>query len=138
MKVLLVHPDDSPLDGPWSRTRWDSIVDLGWAGSQVYARWSAETGCPVRSLYDLAQEVQDIHRIKDYLAVGLHQLVDEEGLDWWEILAPLRYPQMFERLLIVRLSREIAADEVAATSSHRLLPLLSSVLEQEVQCFVSQ
>src|SRR3974390_1342513 len=29
MRVLLLHPDDSPRQGPWSRQRWDLIVDLG-------------------------------------------------------------------------------------------------------------
>jgi hypothetical protein len=27
MRILLLHPEDSPLQGPWSGERWDLVVD---------------------------------------------------------------------------------------------------------------
>jgi hypothetical protein len=134
MKVLLIHPDDSPLAGAWRGTSWDYVVDMGWAGPRVYEQWEAELGCPVRALYGLSQET-GILEIRDFLAAASQQFVDEEGLDWWEILAPLRYLQVFELLLTLKLSKEIAGAKLTATSSHRLLPILSRVFGQKIRCF---
>ncbi len=135
MKVLFVHPDDSPLDGPWRGLRWDYVVDLGWAGSHLYAQWGAEMGCPVQALYGFSQEAGIVLEIKNFLAAGLRQIVDSEGLDWWDILAPVQCLQIFELLLIIKLSREIPGAELAATSSHRLLPVLSKIFGRDMQCF---
>ncbi len=134
MKVLFVHPDDSPLDGPWRSVRWDYIVDLGWSGPHVYAQWGAEMGCPVRALYGFSQEA-GVLEIRNFLAAGLGQIVDSEGIDWWEIWAPVRYLQIFELLLIIRLSQEITGAELAATRPHRLLPFISKVFDRDVHCF---
>ena len=100
----------------------------------MYAQWGAETGCPVRALYGLSQ-VGGVFQIRDFLAAGLRQIVDSEGIDWWEIWAPVQYLQIFELLLIIRLFQEMRGAELWATRSHRLLPVLSRVFGREIQCF---
>jgi len=65
MKVLLVHPQDSPVEGPWASACWDLVVDFGWAGSHCYAQWSKALGCPVRGLYSFREWEKDVGEIKE-------------------------------------------------------------------------
>jgi hypothetical protein len=82
MKVLLVHPKDSPVEGPWASGSWDLVVDLGWAGSHRYAQWSKLLGCPVCGLYGFREWKEDVGAIKQALRFGLGLLVDDEWIDW--------------------------------------------------------
>lgn len=34
---------------------------------------------------------KDVGEIKQALRLGLGSLVDEEGIDWWDLLAPIHY-----------------------------------------------
>ena len=73
--------------------------------------------------------------IKHFLAAGMRQFIDAEGLDWWEIWAPVHYFSILELMLISKLSQEIATAELASTSSHRLLPVLSKIFGKDIRCF---
>lgn len=100
MKVLLLHPDDSPLSGPWIEPRWDAVFDLARSGWAACERWSRILGCPVRPIDALRGEDQ-IRRVRELLQMGMGRLVDEEGLDWWELTALLVHQQM-ESLVLLR------------------------------------
>src|SRR5271154_5358630 len=106
MRVLLVHPDDSPTAGEWS-SRWDLVVDLGWAGTAQYAAWTEEMGCPVRGLYSVSEWAEGVRRLREICQAGSGCLVDEEGIDWWELLAPQCFQGMYEFLLLLKISSEI-------------------------------
>jgi len=47
MPVLLLQPEDSPRVGPWSRKRWDLIVDLGKSSLFSAETWVRRSGYPV-------------------------------------------------------------------------------------------
>src|SRR3979411_1993477 len=70
MKVLLVHPDDSPVEGPWSQSHWDSVIDLGWAGGAAYHDWERQMGCPVRGFYGFGRGPDDFQQIAGILRLG--------------------------------------------------------------------
>lgn len=136
MKVLLLHPEDSPFQGPWSRTRWDLIVDLGWAGSHSYCEWSKALACPVRGLYDFGEWKEDVLGIKEALRSGSGWLVDSEGIDWWDLIAPTRYQQLFELRLVQKLSRVLsAAPDIQVTRPHWLAKALGNLLHSSIACF---
>ena len=102
MKVLLVHPEDD-LPNRKSLREWDLIVDLGRAPAATYTRWSSQAGCPVISIYDFAQEMDDLRLCREHLKSGLGFLVDRFGIDWWDVLAlgfvaDLQQLTLFERL----------------------------------------
>jgi hypothetical protein len=128
MRVLLLHPEDVPLRGEWSNSRWDLIVDLGFAGAGVYEEWSKQTGSRVITLYQF--EDQDGYRwVKQGLAAGHRKLLDRMGLDWWEILAPCAYQEQQAIYLVKQLRRELGPDpvELVATRAHPHAQLLSLV-----------
>ncbi len=133
MKLLLLHPDDSPFEGPWSESRWDYVVDLGWAGSHTYAQWEKKLGCPVQGLYGFAKGPEDVRYIAEILNPGLGKLVDEQGLDWWEILAPLRFQRILEIALVRRALREVGSAELVATRSHSMVSLFAKVSGSAIQ-----
>lgn len=133
MSVLLLHPEDSPFEGPWANRRWDLVVDLGWAGQVCYARWAEKLGCPVRSFYDLMPSAQALDGLKELLRAGQNRLLDGEGIDWWDVLAPNLYLQLFELVLLRALAIEIAKDAtVQATRGHRLLEALEVILGRRI------
>jgi hypothetical protein len=139
MRVLLVHPEDSVIEGPWAVSRWDLIVDLGWAGSSQYAVWGVRIGCPVRSVWDFADWHEDVRRIQELCGIGNNRLVDAEGIDWWELLAPSSYQQVYEFLLLQKVAREVQIPaEVRATRPHRLTDTLGNLLGVKVDPFIAR
>jgi hypothetical protein len=139
MRFLLVHPEDSVLGVPWSSQHWDLVVDLGWAGYSQYADWTAKIGCPVRSLYSFADWHEDVPRIRQLCGIGNNRLVDAEGIDWWELLAPSSYQQVYEFLLLQKVAREVPIPaEVRVTHPHRLADTLGKLLGAKVDPFIAQ
>jgi hypothetical protein len=139
MRVLLVHPEDSVIEGLWSASRWDLIVDLGWAGSSQYAVWGVKAGCPVRSVWDFANWHEDVRRIQELCGIGNNRLVDAEGIDWWELLAPNSYQQVYELLLLQKVASELQSPaDVRVTRPHRLADTLGKLLGVTVDPFIAQ
>ncbi len=87
MKILLVHPDDSPARGRWFHQRWDQVIDLGKAGCDSYTHWTRQFGCPVIPLDSLRIGVQECRRVREIFQSGCGRLLDSCGLDWWELTA---------------------------------------------------
>lgn len=136
MKILLVHPDDSVEAGPWTGTRWDLAVDLGWSGRHAYARQSERLGFRVFSIYDLLDHEQHRCRMREILASGLDQMVDSESVDWWDAFSVYPFQQLEQLLLLSALANEIPEQaEVFATSPHFMLPALSPLLNREIKSF---
>lgn len=128
MKVLLLHPDDTPLSCECAGPRWDLIVDLGFAGASVYEEWSRHTGCRVITLHQFGG--MDSYRwVKQGLALGRGRLLDRLGLDWWELLALGRYQEYQALYLVDQLRCDIGVGpvELFATRSHLHARLLSLV-----------
>lgn len=92
MRVLLVHPEDSPENGPWAEQKWDRIVDLGKAGPSAYECWEARFRCPVGPVG--LPSAEDFRAVRGLLESGLGRLCDAEGLDWWELTALLVHKDM--------------------------------------------
>src|SRR5450432_3811830 len=133
MKVLLVHPDDSPVEGPWSQSRWDYVIDLGWAGWAVYRAWERQMGCRVRGFYGFGRGPGDFQRIAEILAPGRGVLVDDCGLDGWEILAPLRSLELVNVVIVHRILREIGSAEISSTRFHPLVGLFAKASGRDIR-----
>jgi hypothetical protein len=139
MRVLLIHPEDSVIASPWALSRWDLIVDFGWAGSSQYAVWSTRFGCLVRNLFSFANWREDVVRIRQLCGIGTDRLLDAEGIDWWELLAPSSYQQVYEFLLLQKVAHEIQTPaEVCVTRPHHLAEALGKLLGVGVAPFVTQ
>ncbi len=136
MRILLLHPEDSPLEGPWTNLRWDLIVDLGWAGSSQYEAWREQVGCQFRSVWGFADWKDDVRQIRKTFEVGNGCLIDAEGIDWWDLIAPTRVQRFYELLLLRKLAREISPlAEVWVTRPHPMADTLGKLLGARISAF---
>ncbi len=114
VRILLLHPADNPLSGPWAQQAWDRVVDMGIAGRETYGGWSILFHCPVAPLPKL--DLEDIGRVKQTLFSGLGRMVDAHGLDWWELLS-IEYHERAERILSLgKLAEQIGAEDEVLVS----------------------
>jgi hypothetical protein len=83
----------------------------------------------VLSLYQFAEEVQDLYRVRQLLQLGSGHLADQWGIDWWDILSLEIAPQLHQLMLVHRLSKELAAHcELYSTRPHPLATALGRLL----------
>ena len=109
MKTLLVHPEDSPCSGPWAGEKWDLIVDLGKSSAFARAAWQERLDSPILQLDTLRRGIEDFDSIRQLLQAGRNQLLDEIGLDWWDLVSVLIYPELQEAVLLGRLAAQFDA-----------------------------
>src|SRR5277367_2022830 len=109
MKVLLLHPQDA-FAQPLAMQRWDLVIDLGRAPIGTYERWSRQTGCPVVSLFDHAEEIEDLHRLRELLQRGSGLVVDKWGIDWWDVFSLEIASGLQRAMLVHRLAKDLPAD----------------------------
>jgi len=134
MRVLLLHPEDDPETGSCIHERWDRVVDLGVAGEQTRARWSQMFHCRVAQIPKF--DIKDFSRVREALAAGLGRVVDEHGLDWWELIS-IRFHEQIA--LILRSEKLVAQlhskDELIVTRVGLYAEILNVVSGRRVQCF---
>jgi len=137
MRVLLLHPEDSAVVGPWTEQRWDLVVDLGFAGSCTYEEWTKKLGSRVITIHQFAGQSESFRWVKQVLQCGRGRLVDRIGLDWWEILGSQSFQDLQALYLVHQLRREMAGDqaELAASRRDRLIRIIEQVFGRPVRCF---
>ena len=105
MKILLLHPEDRfPLTGGGG---WDLVIDFARAPLSTYEQWAREANCPVIGLYDFAEEIEDLHRTRELLQFGMGQIVDSEGIDWWDVMSLMIVPELQQLMLLSRLAKKL-------------------------------
>lgn len=107
MRVLLLHPEDSARCGPWAKQKWDLIVDLGKSPSTSAAESQEQTHCPIVRANSFRRVVEDLRTIREMFSIGRRRLLDEEGIDWWDLTSLVVAPQMEDALVLRRLASEI-------------------------------
>ena len=107
MRILLVHPDDSPLSGPWSLQNWDLVVDLGKSSQFSADRWGRHFRCPILRAECFRKGIDDVYRVREIFALPRRRLIDEEGIDWWDLVSLLVAPEAFDLLALQRIAGEI-------------------------------
>jgi hypothetical protein len=137
MRVLFLHPEDSPFRGPWTRERWDLVVDLGFASAHTYEEWARSLRARVLSLRQFAGQTESYRWVNQVLQYGRGRLLDRHGLDWWEILGTQRFQDLQALYLVNQLCLEMDRDDVqfSASRSHRLIRIIEQVFRLPVQCF---
>jgi hypothetical protein len=136
MRVLLLHPEDSPLAGAWGKSRWDLVVDLGWAGRHRYGAWSGALASRVRSVIEFGDWKAANIAIRESLQAGKGSLVDVEGVDWWELFAASHFQRLLEFVQLQALGQEIqGSSEIRATRPHTLVHNLSALIGTPITFF---
>src|SRR5271169_3757848 len=111
MRILVIDPMDLAEEGPWANQGWHQIVDLGQAGAGTYEQWSTRFACPVHSVNSLRHGFDDSLRVRELLGRGQGQLVDEHGLDWWEIMSLLLTGELEAIILLQRFVRTLSPND---------------------------
>jgi hypothetical protein len=141
LKVLLLHSDDTlPVTRP---ERWDLIVDFARTPIAVHESWAKRADCPVFDLCQFAEEIVDLHRVRQLLQLGMGYMVDQWGIDWWGVLSLEIVPQLQQFMLLQRLSKRLSAGcELYSSRPHLLATALSrlrgtqlTILESRAQTF---
>ena len=136
MRVLLIHPEDSPCSGSWSRERWDILVDLGRSSQSSADIWSGIYHCPVMRTDSYRHGLSDSRRVRTILSSGRQSLIDDEGIDWWEQLSLLNADQVFALTWMKAVSAEIAPNaEVWVTRRGWLVSILERLLANPIRAF---
>jgi hypothetical protein len=136
MRILLIHPLDTAERGPWAAQHWDLIVDLGRDGTATYEDWQRSFRCSVENLNALRDGFEDFYRIRELLGKGCGYLVDEYGLDWWEILSIFLHEEMELLFLLRRWTQRIQrADDVHVSRPGLHADILPLLLGERVKVF---
>ena len=134
MKILLLHPEDA-FAHQCSSHRWDLVVDLGRAPRGTYANWRDQAGCPVISLYDYAEEIDDLYYLRDLLRLGLGYVVDQWGIDWWDIFSLEIASAIQGAVLIERLAKDLPLNsELYSTRADFVALALNRLLGGRATC----
>ena len=137
MRVLLLHPEDLPDGGAWSRERWDLVVDLGFAGRDSYANWSRTLKSRVLSIHQFAGQTESYRWVNQVFERGRGRLLDRIGLDWWEILAMESYQDLHTLYLFRQLQKEacVGRVELAASRPNRSTRIAEQVFGVSLRYF---
>lgn len=136
MKTLLIHPLDTADVGPWTRERWDLIVDLGKSALSTHDQWRKYFKCDLQSLDSFRNGFSDFYQVRELLGRGCGRLVDEFGLDWWEILSILLHEEMEALILLRRLARTFGtSDEVHVSRPSLHADILRCLLHGNAKIF---
>jgi hypothetical protein len=136
MRVLLLHPEDFPQRGPWSAQRWDLIVDLGTSSPVSIAAWEEVTRTPVLRADTFRKGMEDIKQVRRLFSLGLGRLLDEEGIDWWELTSLLIALEAEAVLVFLRMLSEIdGTAEIWATRAGWPSSAIFALLKRPQQSF---
>jgi hypothetical protein len=136
MRVLLLQPEDNPEGGPWSRQPWELIVDLGKSSMVSEERWSHQYGRRVLRVESYRHGIADARRVREIFSVGRGRLIDEEGIDWWDLLSLLVAFEGLTLVALLSMAREIGpSDELWATRSGCAARMLAIILNRPLQHF---
>lgn len=138
MRILFVHPEDSPRRGPWSGQRWNLIADLGKSSPFSAEDWSTQYGCPVLRSETFREDIADAKLVRQTLLAGRGALLDEEGIDWWDLTSLLLVPELMTVLAIRRMAAEIShSAELWTTRGGGPARFLSLALGRDAHVFTS-
>src|SRR5437588_1591325 len=136
MRVLLLHPEDSPQLGPWAEQRWDLVVDLGKSSAFSEAAWAEQLCCRLLRADSFRRGIDDVKAVRELFAAGRGRLLDEEGIDWWHLTSLIIVPQAETVLVLQRLAAEISpAADLWATRPGWPASALALLLERPLRSF---
>lgn len=136
MRVLLIHAEDSPRRGPWTAERWDLIVDLGKSSNFSSTEWQALARTAVLRADSFRHGVDDVLQTRHLFSSCRGRLVDEEGIDWWDLMSLVVAPEAQELLTLRRLARELnGTTELWATRRDWSVDFLAGLVRLHAHSF---
>ncbi len=98
-------------------------------GAQVFAEdWCGLYKCPVVSTGSLAFGLETSRTVHRILSAGRRRIIDDEGIDWWELMSLLLAESVFAVLALESIRKYLSRDAEVWTASRdfktRLLDLM--------------
>lgn len=109
MRALLLQPEDSGRRGPWTRESWDLAIDLGRSSANTVQEWSERLRCPVVCAASFGRDIDDVRSAGEILAAADGRLLDDDGIDWWNLRSLEILREAAFVLSLPRLAREVPA-----------------------------
>jgi hypothetical protein len=129
MRVLLLQPEDSPELGPWSRQHWDLIVDLGKSTPFTEERWVRGCDCPVLRADSFRHGIADAKHVREMFSAGQDRLIDEEGIDWWDLMSLLVAPYALTLPALLSVAKQVSPSaELWATRAGGVAAMVALIL----------
>ena len=95
--------------------------------------------CPVLRSDTFHMGAEDLRRVRELLSSGRGLLLDEEGIDWWDLTSLLIVPEIEAVLTFQRVALEISpAAELWATRPGWLPSLLASLVGRPLQALAGK
>ncbi len=114
-------------------------MDAGLGGIQTYERWRQKFRCPVSALISTQKGIEDLRQVRALFDAGCGRLLDEYGLDWWEIMSILLTEEMQRLILLQRFARTLgSADEVYVSRPGLHASMMQALLPGRVSVFPSR
>jgi hypothetical protein len=132
MRCLLLHREDDPLSPECLSRPWDRVIDLGVSSPHTYEAWGKALACTVEPCPKL--DADDFAKLKMVFRCGLGLLVDQYGLDWWDLLS-IHWLDQFEQGILLQKVLETfrADDEVFVSCSGTQSHLFKSLVPGTIQ-----
>jgi len=93
-------------------------------------------GCPVLRSDSFRNGVENLKLVREMLSAGHGRLLDEEGIDWWNLTALLIAPQVEAVLTLRRMAAEIGSQaDLWTTRPGWLTDALAFLLGREIETF---
>ena len=105
MKLLVLDGADDLSTLP--SQPWDMVGDCARAPAATYDSWARSSGAECLSFFDFAHGFDDLHASRELLRQGLNIVVDEDGVDWWDVLSLLIESDLRQLMLALRLSKQL-------------------------------
>ena len=138
MRILLAHPEDSPLRGPWATQQWDLVVDLGRSSSFCAQEWQERLRCPILRSDSFRHGIEDLRLVRNLFAAGRGYLVDDEGIDWWDLTSLVVAPEGESLIVLQRLAAEVnPATELWTTRAGWSPKVMAMLLGAQLRVFGS-
>jgi hypothetical protein len=134
MRIFLLHSQDDPERGFWIRSDWDRTIDMAWTRPQASRSRSKGT---VEQLPNLQRA--DFDCLRRALEFGLNRLIDDQGLDWWDLITIQFYEQIGEILKLRRFAQSCAPDdEILLSRDGFHSQALHFLFRGRIHCFSSR
>ena len=132
MRCLLLHREDNPLSPACLGRHWDRVIDLGVSSPHTYEAWGNALGCTVEPSPKL--DADDFAKLEMVFRSGLGLLVDQCGLDWWDLLSILWLDQFEQAIFLQKVLETFRSeDEVFVSSNGPQSHLLKTLVPGTIQ-----
>lgn len=83
-------------------------MDLGKSSFFSETRWAAECRCAVLRSDSFRRGIEDVKQVGTIFSAVRGRLIDEEGIDWWDLTSLPLAPEALTALVLIRLAWEIS------------------------------